>query len=138
MHDYDAGILGTVYAAEFCQQIFFVVSQFTVHHDHGPGAMIAGVDRLGNQLGVLRQSGIPALCRETCRLVAQDHDDLVFYVQMRVIVITEFRSRRAIARKYDRTVNFTRRGKAEGDKILIQFQFLPGFAVRHLQAISLF
>ena len=64
--------------------------------------MIPRVDRLRDQLGVLRQSGIPALRGETRRLVAQEDNNLVFDVEMRVIVVAKFGRGRAIAGKYDR------------------------------------
>ena len=102
LHDHDAGIFGPVHAAEFREQILFVVSQFSVDQDYGFRAMIPRVDRLRDQLGVLRQPGIPALRGEARRLIAQDDDDLVFDVEMRVIVVAKFGRGRAVSGKYDR------------------------------------
>ena len=136
LHDHDAGVLGPVDAAEFRELILFAVSQFSVDQDHGFGAMIPRVDRLGDQLGVLRQSGISALRGEARRLVAQEHDNLVLDVEMRVIVVAEFGRGCAIAGKYHGAGDFAGSGKTEGNEILIQFQSLLRFAVLHFQAIA--
>ncbi len=44
-----------------------------------------------------------ALLRETVRLVAEDDDDLVFHIQMRVVIVLKFVSRCTVSRKNDLT-----------------------------------
>ena len=100
--------------------------------------MISGVDRLGDELGVLRQPRIPALCGEARRLEAQEDHDFVFDVEMRVIVVAKFGRCRAIAGKHHGAGCVTGSGKTEGNEILIQFQCLLRFSVFHFQAIACF
>ncbi len=43
--------------------------------------MIPGIDGLGDELRVLREPMVATLFREAGRFVAQDDDNLVFYVK---------------------------------------------------------
>ena len=100
--------------------------------------MIPRIDRLGDQLGVLRQPGISALRGKSRGLVAQNDDNFVLNVQVRVIVVAKFGRGRAISGEHDRPADFPGSGKTERNEILVQFQFLLRFAVLHFQAIALF
>ena len=135
-HD-DAGILRTVHASKSGEQILFAIAQLSVDQDDRPGAVISRVDRLGDQLGMFGESGVPALRRKSRRFVAKQEDDLVLYVEVRVVVVIEFGRGRAVSGKYNGAAGFGRGREAEGNEILIQFQILFGCAILHFQAIAI-
>ena len=122
LHHHDADILRPADAAEARQQIFFAVAQLAVENDHRLRSVIAGVDGLGDELRVLRESVIAALLREARRFVAQNNDDLVFDVEAGVVVIVEFVGRGAVSREHDRRRDLSGRRKTERNEVLIDLQ----------------
>ncbi len=71
LQQHDADVLRPAYAAEAHEQIFFAVAEFPVDQHHRLGAVIARVDRLGDQLRMLRQPVMAALLAEDLGLIAE-------------------------------------------------------------------
>ena len=136
LHHDDADILRAADAAEARQQIFFAVAQFAVDDDDRFRAVIAGVDGLGDQLRMLRQSVIAALFCEARRLVAQHNDDLVFDVEAGVVVVVEFVGGGAVSGEDERRRDLAGGRKAEGDEILIDLQILLRISCLHRDWLS--
>src|ERR1700691_4455682 len=69
-HDPDVGRAAD--AAELGERVVFAVAELAVEDDDGLCAVIAGVDRFGDELRVLRQAVIAALRREASGLVSEN------------------------------------------------------------------
>ena len=128
LHHDNANIFRATDAAEAGQQIFFSVAQFAVEHDHGFRSVIAGIDGLGNELRVLRESVVAAFFREARGFVAEHDHDFVFDIEPGVVVIVEFVGGGAVSRKDEGSRHLAGGGEAERDKILIDLQIVPGTA----------
>src|SRR5258706_6990472 len=78
---------------------------------------------------------VPGLGRKGRRLVTPHHYDLVLYIAMRVIVVTEFFRGGSISGEYRGAADLARRRKAERNEVLIDFQGLLFGAVHNLKTI---
>src|SRR5215831_7421952 len=88
LYQHDAGVDRAAYAAKLCQQIFLALAQFAVYQDDGFCSVVPGVDGFGNELRMLGQSRL-VMAGEPRWFIAQEDDDLVFYVEIAVVVIAE-------------------------------------------------
>ncbi len=98
--------------------------------------MIARVDRLGDQGGVLCKPLVTALGSETRGFVAQQDDDLALHVEAGIVVIAKFGGSGAVAGEDDRGGGLARGGEAEGDKIFVQFENFLFAAYVFLQIVA--
>ena len=104
-----AGVVGTGHRAELEQLVFLALVELAIHQDHGLGSAVARVDRLRDQVGVVREplSAGGTFLGEELRLVAQQQDDLVLHVEMRVVVVAVLVGAGSIAREHDLPGNRT-------------------------------
>ncbi len=107
LHQQDAGVFRTADAAEARQQVLFASAEFAIDYNHGLGAVVARVDRFGDQRGVLRQALMAALGGETGGFVAQQHDDLALHVEAGVVVVTKFGGGDTVAGEDHRSFHVT-------------------------------
>ena len=135
LQEKDSGIFRAADASESRQLILFAVAQFAVDHNNSFCAVVPGINRFRDQLRVFGQASVAAFCRKSRGFVTEHDHDFVFHIEMRVIVIAEFRRGRSVSRKHDGAADFSRRRKAERDEILTQFQFLLCSAIHNFQPI---
>src|SRR6266536_6257654 len=87
---------------------------------------------------MLRHPMVAGLGRKRRRLVAKNHDDLVFDVESGVIVVLKLVGRNAIARKHERALRSSRRRKTERNKILLGPQFFLLCSGLHYKVVVTF
>src|SRR5690349_20239541 len=119
LYQHDAAVDRAAHAAKIRQQIFFSRAQFAVYQDDGFGSVISRVDRFGNELRMLGESRL-VVAGEPRRLITQKDNNLVFYVETRVVVIAELGCGSAIAHEHKSATGDAGGGKAKGNKILIE------------------
>src|ERR1700733_717927 len=107
LHQKDAGVFRSAHATEARQQILLAVAEFAVNDDHGAGAMVTRVDRLGNEGRMAGEPLISTFRGEAARLVSKPDDDLPPHVEAGVIVVAEFVGGGAVAGEDEPACNFT-------------------------------
>src|SRR5215467_6839948 len=85
---------------------------------------------------MLRPAMVATLGRKTRRFIAQDHDDLVFDVEVGVVVVVELVGGYAVSGKDWWRGNFARRRKTEGDKFIADAKIFLCGAILHREAVS--
>lgn len=134
----DADIFRPAHAAEASQQILFAIAQFSIQHDQRLGSMVAGVDRLGDDLRVARHSLLAGLFGEGWRLEAESENDLIFDVDARVVVVVKFVGGDSVTHEDEWGMHRAGRRKTERYKVLLGFQFMLLPAICHNEFVFSF
>ena len=132
LDEFDAGVVGTRRSAELFEIVGVAgVRGDVVHQEHSLGAVNLGVGRFAEDLRVRRVDLAVeyTLVVELLRLVTQEHNDLAFHVQARVVVVIVLGGGDAETREYDVSGNFAGAGKIQRDKVIAdtkRLRFLSG------------
>ncbi len=135
LHQQDAGVLRAGFSSETHQQVLFAVAQLPIQQDHRFRAVIARIDRLGDQVGMLGHALVAAFLRETRGFITQQNHDLVLHVEVGVIVVLEFVGGDSVTRKHQRSIRRAYGGEVQRHIVFIELQRLAASVDCHVEPI---